>query len=153
MNRFRKNTQGERPAISTVSLPDIVFILLFFFMVTTVMREQARLVQVTEPKASEVAKLQNRTLVSQIYIGQAYDQRRGDQPCIQLNDAIHDKKEILAFIEGERSKLAEGDKSAMIVSLKVDAPTEMGIVTDVKQELRRAQALKINYSTRKEAKK
>lgn len=149
MSKFRKNGRPDSQAISTASLPDIVFILLFFFMVTTVIKERAMLVQVKEPQATETAKLQKQNLISYIYIGKAYDSRRGDQPVIQLNDAIYDKDAVIPFIESERTGKTGTEIGQMVVSLKVDKHTQMGIVTDVKQELRKVDARKINYSAKK----
>lgn len=146
--RFKKKGDKGLQAISTASLPDIVFMLLFFFMVTTVMKQDDLKVKVTAPKANQVKKLENKSLVSYIYIGQPHRaEKYGTLPRIQLNDAFAIPEQIREFIAAERESLKEADRPKMTVSLKVDGDTEMGIVTDVKQELRRASALKINYST------
>jgi biopolymer transport protein ExbD len=147
--RFKKKGKGEVPAVSTASLPDIIFMLLFFFMVTTVMKQNDPLVKVAAPKADQVQKLENKSLVSYIYIGVPNKGQFGKLPRIQLNDAFADPDQIREFIAAERESLDEVDRPKMTVSLKVDRKTEMGIVTDVKQELRKASALKINYSTLK----
>jgi len=152
MAKFGRKIKKEVGAINTASLPDIVFMLLFFFMVTTVMREVALKVSVKPPEATEVKKLENKSLVSYIYIGtpqQAYQNLYGTEPRIQLNDQFKEVKDIEDFIAQERDQLSEADKTKMTVSLKIDEDTRMGIVTDVKQALRRASALKINYSARK----
>lgn len=147
--RFKKQGKNKVQAISTASLPDIVFMLLFFFMVTTVMKENTLLVKVSAPKADQIKKLENKSLVSYIYIGVPQNTQFGKLPRIQLNDAFSENEQIREFIAAERESLKESDQPKMTVSLKVDRETEMGIVTDVKQELRRASALKINYSTLK----
>jgi biopolymer transport protein ExbD len=147
--RFKKGGKNKVQAISTASLPDIVFMLLFFFMVTTVMKETSPIVKVTAPKANQVQKLENKSLVSYIYIGVPRNNQFGTIPRIQLNDAFADPAQIREFVAAERESLSEADQPKMTVSLKVDRKTEMGIVTDVKQELRKASALKINYSTLK----
>ncbi|MCG8698661.1 MAG: biopolymer transporter ExbD [Bacteroidales bacterium] len=150
MSRFKKSNSKEIGAISTASLPDIIFMLLFFFMVTTVMKENTVNVKISAPKADQIKKLENKSLVSYIYIGQPRNTATyGTLPRIQLNDIFASTEEIRQFVAGEREKLEEGDRPKMTVSLKVDKETEMGIVTDVKQELRKASALKINYSTLK----
>jgi biopolymer transport protein ExbD len=152
MSKFRKKKGGGTPAISTASLPDIVFMLLFFFMVTTVMRETSLKVIVITPKATEIAKLERKNLVSYIYIGKPIKSLQsvfGTEPRIQLNDAFATTNQIQEFIELERQKRNEAEVPLMTTSLKVDKETKMGIVTDVKQELRKVQALKINYSTKK----
>ena len=147
--RFKKKGKNQMTAISTASLPDIIFMLLFFFMVSTVMKENDPLVKVSAPKADQVQKLENKSLVSYIHIGVPTKPQFGKLPRIQLNDAFSEPEQIREFIAAERESLSEADQPKMTVSLKVDKDTEMGIVTDVKQELRKASALKINYSTLK----
>ena len=152
MSKFRRKNKGGMPAISTSSLPDIVFMLLFFFMVSTTMREVTINVKQTLPGATEVRKLEKKSLVSYVYIGQpraAFQRLYGTEPRIQLNDAFSTPDDIFQFIASEREARSEQDVPFMTVSLKVDEDTRMGIVTDVKQALRKANALKINYSTRK----
>ena len=150
MSKFKKKT-NKQPAISTASLPDIVFMLLFFFMVTTVMREVDLLVEVTTPSATEITKLENKALVSYIYIGKPVGSLRktlGEEPRIQLNDAFASKNDIIQWVEMEKNRRDEAEVPRITWSLKVDSETKMGVVTDVKQELRKANALKINYSSR-----
>lgn len=152
MAKFKKKGEGGTPGISTASLPDIIFMLLFFFMVTTVMRETTLKVEVRTPMATEVAKLERKSLVSYIYIGKPTKNLQGvfgTEPRIQLNDAFATLQQIPEFVEAERNARNEAERPLITTSLKVDKETKMGIVTDVKQELRKVQALKINYSTRK----
>jgi biopolymer transport protein ExbD len=152
MSKFRKNGKKEMQAISTASLPDIVFMLLFFFMVTTVMRETTIFVSLTTPKATEIKKLQKKSLVSYIYIGSPIKRMQasyGTAARIQLNDAFASVDEIQEFIASERETRDEKEIPYMTTSIKADETAKMGIITDVKQELRKANALKINYSTRK----
>jgi biopolymer transport protein ExbD len=152
MSKFRRKNKGGMPAISTSSLPDIVFMLLFFFMVSTTMREVTINVKQQLPGATEVRKLEKKSLVSYVYIGQprlAFQRLYGTEPRIQLNDAFATPDDIFQFIASEREARSEQDVPYMTVSLKVDEDTRMGIVTDVKQALRKANALLINYSTRK----
>ncbi len=143
------------PAISTASLPDIVFMLLFFFMVTTVMRETTLKVDVSQPEATEVKKMEKKSLVSYIYIGSPTTTQQlnfGTKARIQLNDVTFSRKEVSEiqnFIISERLQKDEDEIPYMTTSIKADASVTMGIVTDVKQELRKVNALKINYSTKK----
>ena len=146
MSKFTGRKKKGMAAVSTASLPDIVFMLLFFFMVTTVMREQELLVEIKKPEASEIQKLEKKALVDYINIGKPYDTRLGTEPVIQLDDALADVKDIQLWIEANREKRSESDKPQITTSFKVDGKVKMKIVTDVKQELRKAQALKINYS-------
>lgn len=152
MSKFKKKTGGGTPAISTASLPDIVFMLLFFFMVTTVMREVNLKVENVKPKATEIKKLERKSLVTYIYVGKPKEQyipQVGTEPRIQLNDAFARVKEIQNFVITEREAINEAERPLMTVSIKADEEVKMGLITDVKQELRKANTLKINYSTRK----
>ena len=152
MSKFRKDSKKNTPGISTASLPDIVFMLLFFFMVTTVMRETTIMVQQSLPQASEIQKLEKKSLVSYIYIGSPVERMQGTygtKARIQLNDAFATIDDIPQYISTERTSRDEKEVPFMTTSIKADQNTKMGIVTDVKQELRKANALKINYSTRK----
>ena len=152
MSKFKKNNNKKTPGISTASLPDIVFMLLFFFMVTTVMRETTIMVKQSMPDATEIKKLEKKSLVSYIYIGAPVERMQniyGTKARIQLNDAFANIDDIAQFITSERSARDEKEVPFMTTSIKADKDTKMGIITDVKQELRKANALKINYSTRK----
>ena len=155
MSKFRKDDNKETPAIATSSLPDIVFMLLFFFMVTTTMRETDPLIKVHVPNATEITKLEKKSLVSYINVGPPMDRfvaQLGSEPRIQLDDQFATVSDIANFIEAERQARDEADQKKLITSLKVDEYTKMGIVTEIKQELRKAAALHINYSARKPAK-
>lgn len=153
MARFISGKRKEVPAINTGSMSDIIFMFLFFFMVITTMRESTLIVKVKVPKASEVQKLERKALVSYIHIGVPIKESLyGSKSRIQLNDQFGDISEIGAFIATERQARNEADRKMLTTSLKVDEETKMGIVTDVKQELRKNNALKINYSTRRAGK-
>jgi len=152
MSKFKKAGSKELQPLSTASLPDIVFMLLFFFMVTTVMREQSLKVRIIVPNATEIKKLEKKSLVSYVNIGvphPALQRLYGSEPRIQLNDQFATKDDIRDFVSSEREQMNEHEQKQMTVSLKIDKKTKMGIVTEVKQELRKASALKINYSSRK----
>ena len=145
----KSGNKKETPAISTASLPDVIFMILFFFMVSTTMREQELLVRYKLPSATEVQKLEKKSLVSYVNIGVPVSHMQakfGTAPRIQLNDSFKTAKDIGDFIGAERDQLNEADRSQMTVSIKADQYTKMGIVTDVKQELRLANALKITYA-------
>lgn len=152
MAKFERKGKTGMPAISTASLPDIVFMLLFFFMVSTTLRETELLVKIKLPEASEVVKLEKKSLVSYIYIGppaKQYQGLFGTDSRIQLNDSFKTLIDIRDFISSEREAMSESDRPFLQTSLKIDEDTRMGIVTDIKQELRKASALKISYSSRR----
>ena len=152
MAKFNKKKSGDLPAINTASLPDIVFMLLFFFMVATTMRETTLVVKNNLPYADQVEKLDKKDLVMYIYIGQptaALQNKYGKESRIQLNDKFADLADIRSFIASERASKREELVPFLTVALKVDEEANMGIVSDVKQELRKENALKINYTTKK----
>lgn len=154
MSKFKKGGKKEMPAITSSSLSDIVFMLLFFFMVTTQMRETENKVSVKVPEASEVVKLERKDLNSYIDIGtpiRALQAQFGTEPRIQLNDSFKTTTDIRDFIAAERESKSEQDRQFMTVSIRADQDVRMGIVSDVKQELRRCSALKIMYSARRPA--
>lgn len=116
------------------------------------MRDQELLVKYRIPEATEVQKLEKKNLVSYIHIGVPVTHMQakfGTAPKIQLNDSYKTTKDILDFVAGERDNLNEADRASMTVCLKADGGTKMGIIADVKQELRRANALKISYASSK----
>ncbi|MCZ2443565.1 MAG: biopolymer transporter ExbD [Flavobacteriales bacterium] len=154
MARFKKKKENTLPGISTSSLPDIVFMLLFFFMVTTKMKEVTLKVIIRKPDATQAAKLENKSLISNVYIGKPitrYQGQYGDQPLLQLDDAFAKSSDVGPWVLKEIDKTAEFERSKRTVSLKVDKDVRMGVVTDVKEQLREVNALKINYSARKAA--
>ena len=154
MSKFKKDSSKDTPGISTASLPDIVFMLLFFFMVTTVMRETTIMVKQSMPEATEIKKLEKKSLVSYIYIGSPVERMQstfGTKARIQLNDAFATVDDIPQYITAERAARDEKEVPFMTTSIKADKDTRMGIISDVKQELRKANALKIKYSTRKKS--
>lgn len=149
MARFKQKKSSGPQKINTSALPDIIFMLLFFFMVTTTMREVTLIVQVKPPEATEVQKLEKKSLVSYIYVGVPTKTQFGTESRIQLNDAFATKEDISEFIAAEREARDEADRKFLTTSIKADKDTRMGIITDIKQELRKVGAFKINYSSRK----
>ncbi len=151
MSKFKKKTGGDLPAISTASLPDIVFMLLFFFMVATVMRDNTLMIVNALPTADQVQKLDKKDRVMYIYAGKPssrYIDKYGAGARIQLNDKFATVEEVGAFVLAERAAKRQELQNVLTTSLKVDGETKMGLVSDIKQELRKVQALKINYTTR-----
>ena len=139
------------PRLNTSSLPDLSFRLLFFFMIVRTMREVSLKVEFKIPQGTELEKLEKKSLVTFIYVGKPtaeFRKKLGSESRIQLNDAYAEVDEIQAYVTNERSSMKEEDQPFMTVSLKIDQDTKMGIVTDIKQALRQAYALKINYSAR-----
>ncbi|MCI1779170.1 MAG: biopolymer transporter ExbD [Bacteroidales bacterium] len=151
MAQFSRRNKGDMPKLNTSSLPDIIFMLLFFFMVSVTMRTTDKLVIVREPEATATAKLDRKDLASYIYVGTPIPSKQaeyGTDARIQLNDSFKSVNDIRDFVAAERESLSENDREFMTIVIKADENTRMGIVTDIKQELRRCSALKIMYSAR-----
>lgn len=150
MSKFKKKKGGEIPAVNTASLPDIVFMLLFFFMVATVMRENTLKIENRLPSADQIEKLEKKNLVMYIYVGKpssSYKAKYGTEARIQLGDKLSEVSDVQAFIASERATKREEEIPYLTTSLRVDREANMGIVGDIKQELRKANALKLNYTT------
>ncbi len=150
MAKFNKKKSGDLPAVSTASLPDIVFMLLFFFMTVTTMKDSTLMVDNTLPNATETKKLEKKDRVIYIYVGKPtsqYQKTFGTEPKIQLNDKFADVSEIGSFILQERAKKPQELQNVLTTALKVDKNANMGLISDIKQELRKVNALKVNYTT------
>jgi biopolymer transport protein ExbD len=149
MAKIRRNEKREMPALNTSSLPDIIFMLLFFFMSVTSMKEVTYKVSFTTPQATELTKLEKKSLVRYIYVGtptKDFRQKFGTESRIQLDDSFAEKSEIGEYVLNESSNMNEEDRPKMTISIKADKETRMGIINDIKQELRAVSALKINYA-------
>jgi biopolymer transport protein ExbD len=145
MSMFRKSDHSI-PALNTASLPDLIFVVLFFFMIVTHIREVPLKVEYQTPSGQQLERLTKKSTVSYIYIGKPLNPSQGSGYCIQLNDKLAGVDEIKHYIEDERSRMSAADVQSMTVSIKADRDVPMGIVTDVKQALREAGALNINYA-------
>ena len=147
MAGFKKKESREMPEMNTSSLPDLIFTILFFFMIVTTMREVTLKVKFTVPSGTELEKLTKKSAVSFIYVGPPTDALRaqmGSSTRIQLNDRYAEPREVMDFVAQERQGMAnQGDQ---IISIKADSRTQMGIITDIKEVLRKSWALRINYS-------
>lgn len=154
MSRFVQKKGKGMPAISTASLPDIIFMLLFFFMVVTVLRDAELKVRVVTPSASELTKLEKKSLVNYIYVGKPlkkYQDLYGTKPRMQLGDKFSTVADIPLFLEKHRITVPESQRAGITSSLRVDGDVTMGIVQDIKTQLRRSAQLKVNYSARPRA--
>ena len=144
----KKSGNREMPEMNTSSLPDLIFTILFFFMIVTTMREVTLKVKFVVPAGTELEKLEKKSAVSFIYVGPPTDQLRaqyGSSTRIQLNDRYAEPNEVMDFIYQERQSMS--DQTAQVVSIKADQKTQMGYITDIKEVLRRSWALKVNYSS------
>lgn len=154
MSKFNKKRGKTAPGISTASLPDIVFMLLFFFMVVTVLRDSELKVKVVTPFATELTKLEEKSLVNYVYVGrpvEKYQATYGTKPRIQLGDRFSEIRDIPLFLEQHKVKVPEAKRARITTSLRIDGSVTMGIVQDVKTQLRKSGQLKLNYSAKKRA--
>jgi biopolymer transport protein ExbD len=150
MSKFAKKKDGEIPAVSTASLPDIVFMLLFFFMTVTVMKDSSLKVDNILPNASEIKKLEKKDRVIYIYAGtpsKEYQGTFGTEARIQLNDKFASPSDVGDYILMERAKKPQELQNVLTTALKVDKNTKMGLISDIKEQLRKVNALKVNYTT------
>jgi biopolymer transport protein ExbD len=150
MSKFKKKKSGGTPGISTASLPDIVFMLLFFFMTATTMKDSDLKIENTLPKANQTAKLHKKQYVMYIYAGKPSERYRaslGASDRIQLSDKISSVNDIRNFVISERASRNSEDEKYLTASLKIDKNVKMGLVQDIKQELRKVDQLKVNYTT------
>lgn len=147
MAGFTRKEGREMVEMNTSSLPDLIFTILFFFMMVTTMREVTLKVKFVVPQGTELTKLEKKSAVSFIYVGPPTDQLRaqmGSGTRIQLNDRYAEPREVMDFVAAERKGMInEGDQ---VISIKADQHTHMGYITDIKEVLRKSWALKINYS-------
>lgn len=147
MAGFKKKEKREMPEMNTSSLPDLIFTILFFFMIVTTMREVTLKVKFTVPQGTELEKLTKKSVVSYIYVGPPTDALRaqmGSSTRIQLNDRYAEPREVMDFVAQERQGMT--NQAEQIISIKADTHTQMGIITDIKEVLRKSWALRINYS-------
>ncbi|MCM4173859.1 biopolymer transporter ExbD [Arenibacter sp. TNZ] len=150
MSKFNKKKDAALPAVNTASLPDIVFMLLFFFMTVTVMKDSTLKVENVLPNATEIKKLEKKDRVIYIYVGKPtreYEKTYGTESKIQLNDKFAAASDVGDYILMERAKKPQELQNVLTTALKVDKDANMGIISDIKQELRKVNALKVNYTT------
>ncbi|VXB27130.1 Biopolymer transporter ExbD [Flavobacterium sp. 9AF] len=149
MSKFKKKKSGAIPAISTASLPDIVFMLLFFFMTATTMKDSDLMIENRLPKADQTAKLHKKNYVMYIYAGKPKPNYAslGASDRIQLNDKISSVADIRSFVITERAERNSEDEKYLTASFKVDKDVRMGLIQDIKTELRKVEQLKVNYTT------
>lgn len=150
MSKFKKKAKAKQE-IPTSALPDIIFMLLFFFMVTTVLRETTINVKQRIPDATQLRKLQRKSLVSYLYIGEPKKTSQwGSEPRIQANDVFIEPKDVVMWVNQEKDNLNEIERDQITIAMKVDKEAKRGLVSDVEFQLRKANARKLLYTTLQE---
>jgi biopolymer transport protein ExbD len=147
MSKFKKKSKADTN-IPTSALPDIIFMLLFFFMVTTVLREQEILVEQKIPQATQLQKLQKKSLISYLYVGKPKNTALyGSEPRIQANDVLINTSDIVLWVTQEKDGLSEAERDQITISLKADREVKMGPISDIQFELREVDARKLMYAS------
>ena len=166
---FRRR-ERKMPGLNTAALPDLIFTVLFFFMIVTHMRDVELLVHYDVPQGTEVQKAAHKSAVTYIYVGRpatltSHPSSPTSHPspltshpspltphlnkdtfCIQLNNRIATVADIRAYVEEERERMSSEDRSRMVVSIKADRDVPMKLIAEIKQALQRSFALRINYA-------
>ncbi len=148
MSMFNRR-RYEVPGLNTASLPDLIFSVLFFFMIVTHMQKVAVKVQFRTPQGTELTRLTKKTAVTYIYIGKPegnLQKSLGTATRIQLNDKFGNLDDVVDYISAERERMSPEDQQQMTVSVKADRTTKMSIIDNVKLALRKAKAYRISYS-------
>ncbi|MBQ6309178.1 MAG: biopolymer transporter ExbD [Prevotella sp.] len=148
MSMFKQRQRRDIPQLNMSSMPDLIFTVLFFFMIVTHMRSVPVMVKHQVPAGKELTKLSKQPVITYIYIGKPLGGAAADSrsSVVQVNDQIMEVDAISDYMSSLRHSLGKEDAENMIVSLKVDKDTEMGLVSDVKQALRRAHVMRVHYS-------
>jgi len=153
MSRFKRTVKREVPGLNLAAMPDLIFTVLFFFMIVTHMRDVTPLVRYEVPQGTELEKVRKAGTLY-LFVGRPLDAQgrpQSDSVCIQLNDRLVTIGQLPAEIQKERALMSEEDRQRLTVSLRADRDVEMGIISEVKTALRRAGALNINYSASEKA--
>ena len=146
--------EHEMPGLNTSSLPDLIFTVLFFFMIVTHMRQVTLKVDYRAPQGKQLTRLTKKSAVSYIYIGKLVQALSGvsnvetdsSGVCVQLNDKLATPAEVMDYVLAEKRRMSAEDQRQMTVSIRADRQVPMGVVMDVKQALRQAKVLRVNYS-------
>ncbi len=146
--------EHEMPGLNTSSLPDLIFTVLFFFMIVTHMRQVTLKVDYRAPQGKQLTRLTKKSAVSYIYIGKPVQSLPGVSNvetdsggvCVQLNDKLATPAEVMDYVLAEKRRMSAEDQRQMTVSIRADRQVPMGVVMDVKQALRQAKVLRVNYS-------
>ncbi len=147
--RLYRNRNHDIPALNTASLPDLIFSILFFFMLVVHMRKATVHVKYQVPTATELSRLYNKSSVQYIYIGRPVNrlgQVDGKETVVQLNDHLTSIPEIKNYLVRLSAALPPEQRRQLSVSIKADRHVDMGTIMDLKQALREANVLNVNFT-------
>ncbi|MBR07744.1 MAG: biopolymer transporter ExbD [Rickettsiales bacterium] len=142
-----RKKQRQTVEISTASLPDIVFLLLFFFMVSATIKPTNEQVKLTTPKAQAMIKINRKELIREINIGTPINREMGDSEVISVDNRVITKEQLAQWVVEQKESLPESLKDQMIIVIKADEYVKMGLINDVQEELKKVNARKIVYRT------
>lgn len=177
---IRRNRRlREVPMLNTASLPDLIFTVLFFFMIVTHMRTTTSKVKYALPQGTELKRLVKKSAVTYIYIGRdmpkntretstvaSHNTSSASSPNtssassmdvsaykVQLNNRVGTIGEVASFVANEKKRMNPDDQVKMTVSIKADRSTPMYVINAVKRAVRAGGATRINYSAERESDK
>lgn len=177
---IRRNRRlREVPMLNTASLPDLIFTVLFFFMIVTHMRTTTSKVQYALPQGTELKRLVKKSAVTYIYIGRDMPKTTRETSTVvspntssavlpntssassmdvsaykvQLNNRVGTIGEVASFVANEKKRMNPDDQVKMTVSIKADRSTPMYVINAVKRAVRAGGATRINYSAERESDK
>lgn len=140
--KIRRRKHHSVPRLNMASMPDLIFTVLFFFMIVTHMRSETSIMKIVVPQGTELTKPQHRRYITNLYIG---SDKQGNSR-IQIGNTFVPIEQVGATIQTLRNRINDDDRPYYVVSIRADKNTPMGVITDVKEELRRVGALKIRYN-------
>jgi biopolymer transport protein ExbD len=146
MSRFRKNARRKVPSLNTAALPDLIFTLLFFFLLVTNMRTVSPLTQVQLPEASELQKLEEKSLLVYLLVGRQPGETPDDLFEIQLNSELIALEDMPFKLQEIKEAMNREEQNQSVVVLRMDKDTPMGLVNDIRQHLREAQFQTVYYA-------
>ena len=142
---IRRRNRKPLPELNMASLPDLIFTVLFFFMIVTTMRSVPLWVKMDMPQGKELMKLKKKKSTMYILIGKPIN-KSTDNVVVQVDDEIVPVEMVAAKVMQYHEQLLPDEQEEMVVAVKIDKNAPMGIVNDVKMALREAGALKVHYT-------
>lgn len=140
--KIRRKRRHDTPTLNMASMPDLIFTVLFFFMIVTHMRTETAKVRLEVPQGTELTKATKKRTITNLYIGR---DDKGETR-IQIGERIVPLEMLGSVVTAVRNKMNDEDIELHTINIRADRDTPMGVITDVKQELRKAGALNIRYS-------
>ena len=142
MIKIRRHKHHSVPTLNMASMPDLIFTVLFFFMIVTHMRTETPRLAIDVPQGTDLTKPQHRRYITTLYVGK---DDAGDTQ-IQLGVNIIPLEDVGSVIGQLKNRLNDDDAEYFTVNIRADKGTKMGIITDIIQQLRKVGALKIRYN-------